>query len=1006
MAHEARRRFWRLTRIYFRRFRITVLLGCLTLLAVAVYLELHGLPGFCKRPLVDQLRARGLELDFSRLRLRWFRGLVADQVTFGQPRAPLSPRLSAQEVELDFNVRALARLQMQVVSLRLRDGRLEWPIADPNAPDRALVVEDIHATLRLLAGDEWALDDLRARFAGGHFFLSGSVTNASALRQWRFASAMSSADRGALPNRLRALADTLDGISFSLPPEIRLALEGDARDANSFQAFLSVQAADALTPWGRFTNGVLIARLFPATSQERSHAELHLHADRGFTPWAEADGFALALRAAYPMTTTNLVDGHLTVSARRAETKWAVATNAEFTTQWRHSLTNPIPLSGWGQARAAGVSTPWATANNVRLTATLQTAAQPPPDDASWAGWTNIQPYELTWEGELSALQSEMLVAETIRGGGHWLAPHLLLTNLQVALHGGVLEARANVDVATRAASVDLDSHFDVQKLGVLLGKQATAWLGRFSYTAPPHLRGSAALTLPPWTQLQTNWHREVLPTLRLAGELAVTNGAFRGVAADWATSHITFTNLTWHLPDLHVGRPEGQVRIEHRAREDTRDFYYHIRSTVDPQAARPLFSTNAQRGLDYFVLTQPPVIDCEFWGRGNEDERLGLQADVALTNFTFRGETVDAVVAALRYTNQLLTVAEPRLWRGTQALSAGGIRVDFQEARIYFTNGFSTAEPQVVARAIGPKIGQTMSPYRFIQPPQVRVEGYAPLRGDEDADLKFDVEGGPFEWWRLQVPEIKGQVRWMGQTLILTNVQAGIYWGEAAGHAFFDFANPRPGTDFRFDVTVTNANLPMLMAGLFHRTNQLEGWLNGRWIVRDANSEDEHLWQGSGHVRLRDGLIWEIPIFGVLSRPLDSVMPGLGSSRLTEGHGQFTLREGLIHSDTLEMRAPTMRLQYNGTVDLDGHVNARVEAELLRDTWLIGKVVSLALWPVSKLFEYKITGTLNEPKAEPLYVPAKLIFLPLQPFRVLEGLFPGEPARTNPPPVFHEPKP
>ncbi len=53
----------------------------------------------------------------------------------------------------------------------------------------------------------------------------------------------------------------------------------------------------------------------------------------------------------------------------------------------------------------------------------------------------------------------------------------------------------------------------------------------------------------------------------------------------------------------------------------------------------------------------------------------------------------------------------------------------------------------------------------------------------------------------------------------------------------------------------------------------------------------------------------------------------------------------------------------------------------------------------MSKLFEYNITGTLSEPKSEPVYIIPKLILMPLHPFRTLEGLFPGESSKTNAPP-------
>jgi uncharacterized protein YhdP len=302
------------------------------------------------------------------------------------------------------------------------------------------------------------------------------------------------------------------------------------------------------------------------------------------------------------------------------------------------------------------------------------------------------------------------------------------------------------------------------------------------------------------------------------------------------------------------------------------------------------------------------------------------------------------------------------------------------------------------VARAIGPKTARALEPYHFTQPPTARVNGFAPLKGEHDADLRIEVAGGPFEWWKFKVPHISGEVRWQGETLDLTNVQTAFYGGAAGGSAHFDL-DPEPGTDFRFSVGVTNANLQLLMADLSTNASHLEGRLSGQWVTTQANSADSRTWNGHGHAQLRDGLIWEIPIFGVLSPALDTIVPGLGSSRVSEGSAAFVITNGVVRSDTLEMRSPTMRLQYNGTADFAGRVDARVQVEPLRDAWVIGPFLRAALWPVTKLFEYKITGTLAQPKSEPVNFIPKILFMPLHPIRTLEDLFPGEPGRTNAPP-------
>jgi hypothetical protein len=122
---------------------------------------------------------------------------------------------------------------------------------------------------------------------------------------------------------------------------------------------------------------------------------------------------------------------------------------------------------------------------------------------------------------------------------------------------------------------------------------------------------------------------------------------------------------------------------------------------------------------------------------------------------------------------------------------------------------------------------------------------------------------------------------------------------------------------------------------------------------------------------------------------------PGLGSSRATAGTCSFSITNGVIRSDDLDIRSTGMRLLYRGTVAFQGQVNARVEAELLRDMPLVGPVVSTVLWPVTKLFEYKVTGTLGEPKAVPVSLLPKVILLPLQfpfhPIRTLRNLLPED---------------
>src|SRR5437899_5936387 len=140
MKPRPKNRLWRVCLIYFRRFRIAVWLVLLVLLGALLYLNQVGLPGPIKKPLLDQLHARGLDLQFTRLRWRFHQGIVAEDVRFGRADDTQGPRLTLAEVQVRVNLRSLCKLRPQVDSVMLRRGRLIWPFASTNDVTPDLVI--------------------------------------------------------------------------------------------------------------------------------------------------------------------------------------------------------------------------------------------------------------------------------------------------------------------------------------------------------------------------------------------------------------------------------------------------------------------------------------------------------------------------------------------------------------------------------------------------------------------------------------------------------------------------------------------------------------------------------------------------------------------------------------------------------------------------------------------------------------------------------------------------
>jgi len=102
---------------------------------------------------------------------------------------------------------------------------------------------------------------------------------------------------------------------------------------------------------------------------------------------------------------------------------------------------------------------------------------------------------------------------------------------------------------------------------------------------------------------------------------------------------------------------------------------------------------------------------------------------------------------------------------------------------------------------------------------------------------------------------------------------------------------------------------------------------------------------------------------------------------------GDFTMTNSVIYTRNLQLQSPAMWLAYRGTVDFAANVDARVEAQLLREAAVVGPLVSLVFSPLTKILEFKVGGTVMNPLIEPLYIPKPLL-LPLNPVAVLRDIF------------------
>lgn len=843
-----------------------------------------GIPEFFQSRIATALRGHGVAVEFSGMRWRFIRGIVAENVILGDKlnRAD-QPLLTAQQIQLRFDYSSLAKGKFLITGVVLRDGIFTLPVSATNR----LTFQNIQTEVRFLPEETWVLDEFRAEFSGVKIRLAGEVAHAPEATKWELFAGKKSGGRGALGQPLQDFTDGLAKIHFTGSPQINAQISGDARDVHSISVRLNATVPSVTTPW---------------------------------------------------------------FSAR-----------------------------GWQMA--ANFSAPEMAATNF---------------DAALDFWTNAVPFRLAWTVRMAELGWKNISVIAAECAGEWRAPQFTVQRLTGKIGGGNLNVAAQLDVATRGLRFTNSSAFDWHLLSPFLPAKVAAEMDQMIWTRPPLLVVDGALTLPAWTNRTPDWLETFDATARLHGTFAATNAVVRGRTAELARADFSYARHIWRVPELQVQQGRTRLAASGEFSTATENFRGELHGALDFETARAFLPTNVARlAAIYFRPNEPVFLDVTAAGRGGDVDALNATGHLATTNFFAREQAYDAIAADLLFTNRALMFLSPHAERagGAQTARADSVTLDFGAWMIFFTNAISTMDPMAVVRVIGPKVARMIEPYEFLAPPMARTHGQLPLRDInrgsdlEGTDLTFEMlQPAQFRWTKLQTTNITGTVRWLGQYLVLTNVAANFYGGDAAGGAYFDFRPTNYGCNFNFAVAVKNVDVRRLAQDLSGtNTGLVEGMLTGSAVVTDGNSDSWRSWNGHGTADLRDGVLWNVPVFGILSQALNAVAPGLGNNRATDATALFVMTNGVARSDSLRIHTGAMELQYFGTVDLTGGVNAHVTALLLRNTPVIGSLVSTVLWPVSKIFECQVGGRVTEPKVTPILFPfSKYLLNPLRTFEMV----------------------
>jgi hypothetical protein len=521
-----------------------------------------------------------------------------------------------------------------------------------------------------------------------------------------------------------------------------------------------------------------------------------------------------------------------------------------------------------------------------------------------------------------------------------WVNQTLNVTQCGWTDHAGNFSGRASWSRETKAADFQGRSTLDAKRFLEAAGF--------------PELLADVTLDSPPLLELSgsANFDGDV-PKISLIGRVAVEKFSYKAVPLLKLTGDFSWDGERAMVRELRVRHESGELRGD--LLDAPNDFRLNLESAVDPVVFRAFASPELGRFLAEWLWTRPPTVRLAVRGASRLPETWSGEGTIATQRTRFRGAWMNEAGAVLRLEKGALTLDNLHVLRDEGA-GSGSITYDFTHHEIRFKEIKSALRLTEVIVWVDPKYFKEVVPYKFRQPPNLVANGVFHFRGgrNDRIEIKIDAPAGMdymFLGKNLPIDRVSGRLLFTDDRLQLIDIAGKLFNGDVRGAG--DISLAKNDNRYRANLTLEGVDFPRL-ADLYFKYETAHGRLSGAYEWTSAGSEARNI-QGTGTAKVTDGDIFAIPVFGPLSGLISAIIPGAGYSLARQAKADFTIKDGVIHTDDFKVSGKLFGMIGHGDIHF-------LEDKLDFDIRIEAGGAGVLLTPMYKLFEYKGEGSISKP--------------------------------------------
>ncbi len=565
---------------------------------------------------------------------------------------------------------------------------------------------------------------------------------------------------------------------------------------------------------------------------------------------------------------------------------------------------------------------------------------------------------QVKFSGDLSQFEAARaeatLRAERLQRGSYeiksvfvaaeWADQKLNVTHCEWTDHAGNFSGRSSWSRETNEADFQARSTLDAKQL-----------LEAFGF---PQLLADVAFTSPPLIELSGSGSlAEETPHLSVIGRVAAANFTYKTVPLVKLTGDFSWDGARTMLRAVRVRHESGELTAD--LLDAPNDFRFNVEGAIEPAILGAITSPNITRFFTEWEWRRPPALRLAIRGPSRLPETWTGEGTLALQRSRFRGAWMNSATANLRLGNGAITFENLRVARDEGA-GTGAFTYDFLKHEVRVTDVRATLHPPDAILWIEPKFFKFVTPYKFRQPPNIVANGVIHFQGGKNDHLEIAVDAPTgmdyvFLGKTLLVDRISARLIFTDNRLQISELEGGLFDGVVRGTA--DIALGKSDAHYHANLSADGIDFPRL-TDLYYKYETTRGRLTGNYDWTGSGSDARSM-RGNGNVKVTDGDIFAIPIFGPLSGLVGAIIPGVGYSVARQAHATFAIKDGVIHTDDFKVSGKLFGMIGHGDVRF-------LEDKLDFDIRIDASGPGVLLTPMYKLFEYKGEGSLSKPNWHP----------------------------------------